>query len=118
MADTFINTAGTIGFTVLNDGMGRTQGAEIAVQHIPGGNVTYFDYGGQPPIQLDYSLLFTSEQQYFNMEGQVGGTATLTSNLDSSITSVVLAQLRRKLRLPDGQTFADATFLKLITPPV
>ncbi len=109
MSDTF----GTIAFTVLQDGMGRGQGAELSFQHIPGGNVTYVDYGGQTPLQLPYRLLFASDALYQLMEAAVGGTAALVSAVDGTITPTVLVELSRALRVPDGQTFANASFVKV-----
>ena len=109
MADTF----GTISFTVLQDGMGRRQGAEIAFQHIPGSNITYADYGGKTPLQLPYRLLVASDATYQLLEAAVGGTAALVSAVDGTITPTVLVDLSRDMRAPDGQTFATAQFVKV-----
>jgi hypothetical protein len=109
MSDTF----GTVTFTVLHEGMGRQQGAELSFQHIPGGNVTYVDYGGQTPLTLPYRLLFASAATYQLMETKVGGTATLISVVDGTIATAVLSELGRGEYTPDGQTFANATFHKV-----
>lgn len=109
MSDTF----GTITFTVLHEGMRRRQGAELAFQHIPGGNITYVDYGGQTPLTLPYRLLFASAALYNLMEAQVGGTAALVSTVDGTIATAVLADLERIDYTPDGHTFANATFFKV-----
>ena len=109
MADTF----GTINITVLQEGMGRQQSAEVAIQHIPGGNINYVDQGGRTPTQYNYGVLCT-EANYVLLEAQVGGTAALVSSIDGTIPTALLADLTRIRRVPsDGQTFANATFLKV-----
>lgn len=106
MADTF----GSIGFTVLAAGMVRSQDAVFAVTHIPGGTVNYVDYGGAALRQLGYDLLMTSAA-YGSLEAQVGGTATLTTTVDGTISSAVLLGLARRQRIPEsGTVFAAATF--------
>jgi hypothetical protein len=106
MADAF----GTINFTVLQAGMGRTQGAAVTITHIPGGTVSYVDYGGQTARQLSYGLLL-DEASYRALEGTVGGTAALTTGVDGTITSAVLMGLTRDRRIPvSGTTFATAAF--------
>lgn len=106
MADSF----GTIEFTVLAEGMGRSQDAEIAITHIPGGNVSYFDYGGQRPLGLSYNLLLT-EANFHALGSVVGGTAALTTTVDGTISAAVLLSLSRTRRIPaSGTTFAAANF--------
>lgn len=106
MAETF----GTINFTVLQATLGRTQGAAVSIMHIPGGTVSYVDYGGQTLRQLNYALLLT-EANYRALEGTVGGTAALTTDIDGTITSAVLLGLTRDRRIPvSGTTFATASF--------
>lgn len=109
MADTF----GTISFTVLHEGMGRRQGADLSFQHIPGSNITYADYGGQTPLTLPYRLLFASTTLYELLEAQVGGTAALISTVDGTISPALLTELQRGEYTPDGHTFANATFVKV-----
>jgi hypothetical protein len=111
MADSF----GTVGFTILQEGMGRSQSASITVQHVPGGNVNYVDYGGQLPLSLSYNVML-SEADYHVLEGTVGGTATLTTTVDGTITCAALVSLARNQRIPaSGTTFAAAVF-SVITP--
>jgi hypothetical protein len=106
MAESF----GTINFTVLQAGLGRTQGADVTIMHIPGGTVSYVDYGGQTLRSLSYGLLLT-EASYQALEGTVGGTAALTTNVDGTISSAVLMGLTRDRRIPvSGTTFATANF--------
>ena len=111
MADTF----GTIPFTVLQEGMGRVQTADVTFKHIPGGNVTYADYGGQQPLSLPYNLLL-SEANYRTLEGTVGGTAALITTVDGSINTAVLLSLGRASRIPvSGTVFVTAAFV-VVTP--
>jgi hypothetical protein len=111
MAETF----GTIPFTVLQAGMGRVQTANVAFAHIPGGNVTYVDYGGQQPLSLPYNLLL-SEANYRTLEGTVGGTAALVTTVDGSINTAVLLSLSRASRIPvSGTVFVTAAFV-VVTP--
>jgi hypothetical protein len=106
MADSF----GTITFTVLQASLGRTQGAAVTIMHIPGGTVSYIDYGGQTARQLSYGLLL-DETSYRALEGTVGGTAALTTTIDGTISSAVLMGLTRDQRIPvSGTTFATAAF--------
>lgn len=107
MTDTF----GTVSFTVLHEEMTRSQGAEISFQHIPGGNITYIDNGGQSPLMVQYALLFDTEAMYQLMETKVGGTAALVSAIDGTIANTVLGELTRTYREPaGGKTFARARF--------
>jgi len=107
MADTF----GTISFTVLQAGLGRQQQADVTERHIPGGTVTYFDYGGLRARSLNYGLLL-SQTNYYALEGTVGGTATLTTDIDGTISAAVLMGLTRDKRIPvSGTTFASAAFM-------
>ena len=103
---------GTIVFDILGAGMVRTQSAEISVTHIPGGDVSYVDFGGLLPVQLSYQLVMT-QAMYLAMEGLVGGTASLTTTIgDGTITSAMLMGVERKSRVPvSGTTFASAEFL-------
>jgi hypothetical protein len=111
MADTF----GTIGFTILAAGMARGQGAAITVTHIPGGSISYVDYGGQTPRTQSYNLLL-SEANYYLLEGAVGGTAALVTAVDGTITSALLLDVQRAQRIPvSGTTFVQANFL-VVTP--
>lgn len=106
MAESF----GTINFTVLQARLGRTQGAAVTIMHIPGGTVSYVDYGGQTLPQLNYGLLL-EEASYRALEGTVGGTAALTTNVDGTIASAVLMGVTRDRRIPvSGTTFATAAF--------
>jgi hypothetical protein len=107
MTDSF----GTITFTALADGMDRAQVAEVAITHIPGGNVNYFDYSGRTPLELSYNLLLTGAN-YRALEGVVGGTAKLTTVVDGTISCAALLTLQRKGRVPvSGTTFAAASFV-------
>lgn len=109
MADSF----GTIPFTVLAAGVRRGVTAEIAVTHIPGGTVTYYDYAGQMPPDLNYRLLL-SAADYALMEGTAGGTAQLVSAVDGTISSAALMSISRTQRLPGGTTYADARFVVVV----
>lgn len=110
MADSF----GSINFTVLATGMQRTQSAAIAVTHIPGGTVSYVDYGGQTLRQLGYDLLLT-EVAYGSLEAVVGGTAVLTTAVDGTISSALLQSLARRQRVPvSGTAFAVASFMVVV----
>ena len=110
MADSF----GSINFTVLAAGMQRVQSAAIAVTHIPGGTVSYVDYGGQTLRELGYDLLLT-EVAYGSLEAVVGGTATLTTTVDGTISSALLQSLARRQRVPvSGTTIAVAAFAVVV----
>jgi hypothetical protein len=106
MADSF----GTINFTVLQASMARNQTALVTARPIPGGTVTYFDYGGKQARTLGYGLLLDAAN-YYALEDAVGGTATLKTSVDGTISSAVLMGLTRDKRIPvSGMTFATASF--------
>jgi len=111
MADSF----GTIPFTALAADMTRVQAAAITVTHIPGGSVSYVDYGGQTLREQSLTLLL-SEANYYLLEGTVGGTAALTTVIDGTISCALLTSLQRNQRIPvSGTTFAQANFI-VVTP--
>jgi hypothetical protein len=111
MADSF----GTISFTVLQAGLGRAQQADVTERHIPGGTVTYFDYGGQRARSFSYGLLL-DQTNYYALEGTVGGTAALKTDVDGTISTAVLMGLTRDKRIPvSGTTFAAASFTVVTT---
>jgi len=108
MADTF----GTISFTMLQSNWGRRTAADVALQHIPGSNVTYIDAGGQTATEVSYDLLFATSADYTLMAGTVGGTAQLYTVADGTITCALLRDLSRTFRVPaDGKTFEAASFV-------
>ena len=107
MADTW----GSIGFTVLASGLTRSRAARLTVTPIPGGTISYIDYGGASLPQVNYDLLLT-EVAYGSLEAAVGGTAALVSATDGTITCAALQTVTRRQRIPaSGQTFAAATWV-------
>lgn len=107
MADAF----GSINFTVLAGNMARSRYAEVNVSRIPGGTVDVIDYVGFSPRYLGYNVLLT-EANYWALEALVGGTASLTTDVDGTISSAFLLGVARQQRIPEsGTTFAGATFL-------
>lgn len=114
--DTAVITVGTsfagVPIMVLADGVPRKTAADVTLDHIPGGAITYVDIGGQNLLVLDLSLLFLSGSAALDFEA-LEGTAGQLVCFDGTYPLVVLQSLQRSSRgvTTSGPTVLSAEFL-------
>ena len=78
---------------VLADGTPRKTNADVNIRHIPGGNQSFVDIGGQNLRVLDLSLYFEYAADSVSFEAQMGQVGTLV--IPDGTFTAVLTQLAR-----------------------
>lgn len=103
-------TVGGTGYTfeVLSPSVGLRQESATTTRHIPGGNNSYVDLGGQKPRRLPYAIYCTATE-FTNLLARVGQQGTLVTTLDGT-SGAVLLNLSRSTTWPDGAKEATAEF--------
>jgi hypothetical protein len=120
MPDTFTVGATTASFDVL-DAPGnrreRSRDAEIAVRHVPGGEVVFVDVGGLQPRRWDLELLHATPADYDALEDLVGQRGTFVW-AEGSFDALLLGPVAQTRVYPGGQSESRVSFLRLgdVTP--
>ena len=81
---------------ILADGNPRKSQPDVSTRHIPGGNATYVDIGGQNLRVLDLAILFLVATDGVAFEAQQGVTGTLIT-ADGTYTAL-LTSIQRTTR--------------------
>jgi hypothetical protein len=105
MADTFAGQS----LQIMTQPLTRTQGSEVNVRHMPGGNISYIDRAGMLIRRMKCALLFNTYADYLLFEGKANSQGTLTY-VDGSFTAT-LENVEMSRRYPDGHIEAQAQFI-------
>src|SRR6476661_5691277 len=96
---TFQVAAAIFTFRLLLDGNELSQPAAISVEHIPGGDITYTDFGGLEAPRMKDRVLLTNYPDILALQQLQGQPGTLTYSegaLTVALTATLLSLVRTK----------------------
>lgn len=107
---TFTVAATAYTFEVLSEEASEDSGSDVTVTHIPGGDTSYVDLGGQTLTSRTIGLYFALAASFVALKTVRGRQGTLVTDRDGTETAV-LQTIRRTKRNWDGVTEASSTWL-------
>lgn len=113
MADaTFTVSATTVTFKLLLDGAGPEQTAAVSVEHIPGGNVNYYDLGGIEAPTLKGRIKLATFADLVSLMTTLGQSGTLTYS--EATYTAILRSVSRSRALGTGVSIAAVDFVIVV----
>lgn len=83
--------------------------ADVSVRHIPGGNISYIDLGGNQADKFAITAYFATTAARAAIRAKVGTQGSLVYQ-DGTVMAI-LVSMRQNERYPGDQQFADLEFL-------
>lgn len=118
-AATFVTDIGTATFSLLLDGAGLESNAVVNVRHIPGGDVTYVDYGGRELMAFPCRAKLTTFADLYALlllTGQLGTLSYSETATEPVIMTVRLRKAGRSRALGNGVQLVSLDFLVSSVP--